>query len=99
MKPNAQRLQNAADIVAFLMSQSRISHAAYASAKMVVNKHFWLVGASDVVRSHVPNVTTIPGSRSMHQVQTLHPYSFPCSSIASLVLAKSALIAWEMHIE
>ena len=99
MKPNTQRLENAADIVAFLMSQSYKSHAAYASARRVVNKHFWLVGASDVVYSRVPNVTTKPCSRSMHQVHTLHPYSFPCSSIVSLVLAKSTLIAWEMHIE
>jgi hypothetical protein len=88
MKPNAQRLQDVANIVAFMRSQFHRSHAVYASAKKVVNKHFWLVGASDVVRSRVPNVTTIPGSRSMHQVQVLHSYSFPSSSIDSLVLAK-----------
>jgi hypothetical protein len=98
MKPNAQRLQDAADIVAFLRSQSRRSHTAYVSPRMVVNKHFWLVGTSDVVRSRVPNVTTIPGSRSMHQVQTLHPYNFPRNSIASLFLAKY-YSAWEFHIE
>jgi hypothetical protein len=98
MKPNAQRLQDAADIVAFLRSQSRRSHTAYVSPRMVVNKHFWLVGTSDVVRSRVPNVTTIPGSRSMHHVQTLHPYNFPRNSIASLFLAKY-YSAWEFHIE
>jgi hypothetical protein len=68
MKPNAQRLQDAKDVVAYLKSRSCRNHAACPGARKVVNKHFWLVGATDVVRSRVPNVTTIPGSRSVHQV-------------------------------
>ena len=88
MKLNAQRLKDAIDIVAFLRLQSHKNHAAYSNARKVVNKHFWLVGASDVMCSCVPNVSTIPGNQSMHQVCALYSYTFSISSITKLFVAK-----------
>ena len=51
MKPTTQRLQDAKDVVAYLKSQSRRNQAVYPGTHKVVNKHFWLVGAIDIVCS------------------------------------------------
>lgn len=72
MKPNAEKIQNAADAVAFLKREANKHHAGPSSSRRVVDKHFWLVNKEDVDRSESFDCSTVHGSRSMFQARSVN---------------------------
>jgi hypothetical protein len=48
LRPHASKLQNSAEVVAFLTAECNKYHAGYATARRHVNKHFWDVKEGDV---------------------------------------------------
>ena len=92
MKPNAQNLHNAANIVAFLIAECNKYHASYSNARRHINKYFWKVKEGDMQRAQLGDIHTIKGSCTIHQIRSMS-YKVPillqfqmlsCSYIACL---------------
>jgi hypothetical protein len=48
LRPNARKLQNSSNVVAFLKMEYNKYHPGYATARRHVNKHFWDVKEGEV---------------------------------------------------
>jgi hypothetical protein len=71
LKPEAIKLHNAQDVVAFLKGAMNMPNAAYPKAKRVVHQHFREIGENEVVRTNPLDCKTIPRSRSMHSIRSV----------------------------
>lgn len=71
LRPDSRRLHGAEDVVNYLKTSMNRPHAAYPAAKRVVDRHFTLVGKSDVCRKMSMGCATINGSRSMHSIRSV----------------------------
>jgi hypothetical protein len=71
LKPDARKLHNATDVVAYLREAMNLGNAAYPKAKRVVHRNFREIGEEEVVRTDPLDCKTIPGSRSMHCIRSV----------------------------
>lgn len=70
MKPNAMKIQNAADAVAYLKHSANKYHASHPNARKIINKHFWEIKKCDIDRSRVVDACTVKGSLKAHQARS-----------------------------
>jgi hypothetical protein len=66
MKPHGLKLQNSAEVVAFLRAETNKFYSGNSAARRHIKKHFWDIKIGDIDRSRLFNCATIAGSRSMH---------------------------------
>lgn len=71
LKPNSTKLHNASDVVSFLEVAMNLPNGAYPGAKRVVDRHFHLIGKTEVSREFPMACSTIAGSRSMHSIRSV----------------------------
>jgi hypothetical protein len=71
VKPDAIKLHNAADVVAYLKDSMNMPNAAYPKARRLVNRHFIEIGQNEVLRTDPLDCKTVPGSRSMHSIRSI----------------------------
>lgn len=71
MKPNAMKIQNDADAVAYLKHEANKYHASHpGNARKMINKHFWEIKKCDIDRSRVVDACTVKGSLKAHQARS-----------------------------
>lgn len=75
LKPTSTKLHNASDVVQFLEVAMNLPNAAYPGAKRMVNRHFHLIGKTEVPRENPMACSTIQGSRSMHSVRSVSTHN------------------------
>lgn len=71
IKPHGLKLQNTAEVVAFLKAKTNKFHDAFLSAKQHIQKHFWKIEVGAIDQSMLFNYSIVAGSRGMHQVRSL----------------------------
>lgn len=73
LRPGSRKLHGAADVVEYLKSSMDRPNGAYAAAKRVVERNFFLIGATEVSRTNPKACATVEGTRSMHSVRSIGP--------------------------
>jgi hypothetical protein len=71
IKPDGVRLQNTAEVIAFLKAETNKFHAGNPGARQLIRKHFWDIEVGAIDRSRLFNCATVARSRGMHQVRSL----------------------------
>jgi hypothetical protein len=69
------------DVVEFLRVSMNLPNPAFPRARRIVNRHFYLIGETEVPRERPLGCNTIPGSRSMHSICSishLNNYQLEC---------------------
>ena len=71
LRPDSRKLHGAADVVNYLNSSMNRPNGAYPAARRVVDRHFILIGKTDVNRRLSMGCATVNGSRSMHSIRSV----------------------------
>lgn len=73
LRRDSRKLHGAADVVNYLKTSMNRPNGAYPAAKRVVDRHFTLIGKTEVCRKLSMGCATINGSRSMHSIRSVGP--------------------------
>lgn len=71
VRPDSVRLHSASDVATYLQTAMSLPNAAYPNARREVNRHFHLIGLTEVPRDKPLACQTISGSRSMHSIRSV----------------------------
>lgn len=73
LRPGSRWLHGAADVVDYLKTSMNRPNGAYPAARRVVDRHFTLIGKTEVCRRLSMACATVSGSRSMHSIRSVGP--------------------------
>jgi hypothetical protein len=71
IKPDGLKLQNTAEVTAFLKAETNKFHARNPSTRQHIRKHFWDIEVGAIDRTRLFSCATVAGSRGIHQVCSL----------------------------
>jgi hypothetical protein len=71
IKPDAQRIQSANDVVLFLRGEANKYYAAHDGARRRIQKHCWEIKQGDIDRLRPFDCLTMKGSQKSHQVRSV----------------------------
>jgi len=93
IKPRGKKIQNAAEVVAFLKSKAKVYHVAHPNARQHINKFFHEVDVGNIDRNKKFECETMKGSKAKHQVRSLSPKDPTiCQFVNFFVFVK---VVWE----